>query len=37
MYGCLFSCLLTHAVHPKVALVLDTDSLIMALMSFVGR
>ena len=35
-YGCLFTCLITHAVHIEKAHSLDTDSVINALRRFIG-
>ena len=35
-YGCLFTCLITRAVHIKVAHSLDTDSMINALGRFIS-
>jgi chloramphenicol 3-O-phosphotransferase len=36
-YGCLFTCLVTRAVHIKIAYTLDTDSYIMALRRMISR
>ena len=36
-YGCVFTCLVTRAVHLEVARSLETDSFINALRRFVGR
>ena len=36
-YGCLFTCLVTRAVHLEVAFSLSTDSFIMCLRRFIAR
>ena len=36
-YGCLFTCLVTRAVHLEVAFSLSTDSFIMCLGRFIAR
>ena len=36
-YGCLFTCLVTRAVHLEVAFSLSTDSFIMCLTRFIAR
>ena len=36
-YGCLFTCLVTRAVHLEVACALDSDSFLMALHRFIAR
>ena len=36
-YGCLFTCLVTRAVHIEIAYTLDTDSYIMALRRIISR
>ena len=36
-YGCLFTCLVTGAVHLEVAFSLSTDSFVMCLRRFIAR
>ncbi|XP_068723837.1 uncharacterized protein [Montipora capricornis] len=36
-YGCLFTCLVTRAIHLEVAFSLSTDSFIMCLRRFIAR
>ena len=36
-YGCLFTCLVTRAVHLEVAFSLETDSFLMCLRRFIAR
>ena len=36
-YGCLFTCMVTRAVHLEVAFSLSTDSIIMCLRRFIAR
>ena len=36
-YGCLFTCLVTRAVHIEIAHTLDTDSFLSALYRFIAR